>query len=179
MFSPSLPSSPHQVAILLITPPPLHEADWLAFLRSSTPTALPDRSFARSHSYAQAVKEVGQALKVPVVDMHAALEAGQVEGGREEGVPPPGEAYRSYLSDGLHLNGKGNKKAFEAIREGIKNNFPWLDPINLEMQGPGGEALRAAYRDGAEGEGGGGGEEGGECVIPLYSFNSCVIFNAD
>ena len=109
--------------------------------------------------------------------MHAALEAGQVEGGREEGVPPPGEAYRSNLSDGLHLNGKGNKKAFEAIRDGIKINFPWLDPINLEMQGPGWETLRSAYLDEAEGGGEGGGE-GGECVIPLYSSKSSVIFNS-
>ncbi|GAB5032404.1 sgnh hydrolase [Nannochloropsis oceanica] len=164
-----------KVAVLLITPPPLHEADWLASLRSSTPSALPDRSFARTYAYAQAVKEVGQTLRTPVVDMHAALEGGQDEDRGEEGVPPPGEAYRGYLSDGLHLNFKGNKKAFEAIIEGIKNNFPWLDPINLEMQGPAWETLRSAYLDEAEG----GVEGGGECAITLYSSKSSIILNSD
>ncbi|EWM27491.1 gdsl lipase acylhydrolase family protein [Nannochloropsis gaditana] len=162
-----------QVAILLVTPPPLHEGKWLAFLRSSCPTSLLDRSFARTASYALAAREVGQAIKVPVVDIHSSFGVQIEEAVGGEGMPQD-ETYASFLSDGLHLNEKGNRRAFEAVRDSIKHHFPWLDPINLETQAPGWESLRSLYLDEAEGRG----EKGEGGTVPLYSSKSSVIFNA-
>ncbi len=148
-----------QVAVLLITPPPLHEGDWAAFLKSKPENPPLDRFFDRSKAYGNAVLEVGKAIKCPVVDMHAALEGGKGP-----------DAYQKYLSDGLHLNWAGNKKAFEAIRDAIILHFPWLDPINLEMQGPAWDTLRSRYLDEFDG-----GVD--DAPIPLYQSKSSVVFD--
>jgi len=57
-----------------------------------------DRDFDNSKKYAEATKEVGARLKVPVVDAWETIwKAG---GEKEEGLTP-------FLSDGLHLTDKG------------------------------------------------------------------------
>ncbi len=106
-----------------------------------------DRLHEVSRAYGEAVLEVGKAEKVPVVDMYTAM----------EGPGGPG-AFRKYLSDGLHLSVEGNRRAFEAIAAAIRNNYPWLDPVSLEAQGPDWAELKSEYG-----------------AIPLYSSKSSII----
>ena len=64
--------------------------------------------------------------QVAYADMYTAL----------EGDKSPDE-YNKYLSDGLHLNEKGNEVAFAAIAQAISQQYPDLDPSKLAMQAPG------------------------------------------
>lgn len=106
-----------------------------------------DRMHEVSRAYGEAALEVGKAEKCPVVDMYAALEG-----------PRGPEAYRRYLSDGLHLSLEGNRRAFEAVAAAVRNNYPWLDPVSLEAQGPDWSELRSEYG-----------------AIQLYSSKSSII----
>lgn len=112
------------------------------------PSAELDRLHEVSRAYGEAVLELGKAIKVPVVDMYTALEG-----------PGGPDAYRQYLSDGLHLSLEGNRRAFEAVATAIRNNYPWLDPVSLEAQGPDWSELRSDYGP----------------PIPLYSSKSSII----
>lgn len=101
-----------------------------------------------SRLYGEAALEVGQAEKCPCLDMYAALEG-----------PQGPDAYRRFLSDGLHLSTEGNRRAFEAIAAAVRNNYPWLDPVSLEAQGPDWSELKAEYG----------------ATIQLYSSKSSII----
>ncbi|KAI1913578.1 hypothetical protein LOZ53_005339 [Ophidiomyces ophidiicola] len=82
--------------LLLLTPPPVNEY-------KLEPT--PARSAATTKKYADACREVGTALKVPVVDIWAAFmkEAGWTEGTPLAGSKdaPPNQALEQLLYDGI------------------------------------------------------------------------------
>lgn len=84
--------------IILFTPPPIHEGLWLEFLESRDPPVEMDRSWARTRSYADAVKEIAVSLKVPVVDTWEVIWT--AAGEKIEALP-------MFLSDGLHLTPEG------------------------------------------------------------------------
>lgn len=72
--------------ILIITPPPINEYQ-LEFFDNSKGNAHPSRTAAIAKTYAQAAKEVGAELDVPVVDLWSAFMSWL---GWEEGKPLPG-----------------------------------------------------------------------------------------
>jgi lysophospholipase L1-like esterase len=87
-----------QTKIILITPPPIYVKDVEQQLYSDPPRPI-DRSVDLQGRYAKAVKTLGEDEGIPVVDAWDPI--WEAAGSREE------EAVRPFLSDGLHLNGKG------------------------------------------------------------------------
>lgn len=97
--------------IILMTPPPLNEAAW------STHCPEPNkRSNEAAREYGERVKKVAARNGCPVVDVFEAL------GGN-------GDKYGQNLSDGLHLNGRGNTLLFEGLLKIIKTHYPHLAPM--------------------------------------------------
>jgi lysophospholipase L1-like esterase len=90
--------SPH-TRILLLTPPPVGEAQRNADLASRNPPKQPDREWNNTKAYADAVKEVGKGKpKVGIVDIWEAIWG--AAGKDVAGLP-------EFLSDGLHLTVAG------------------------------------------------------------------------
>jgi lysophospholipase L1-like esterase len=97
--------------IILMTPPPLDEPAWTAHCPE------PNKRSNEAHKqYGESVKKVGTELSCPVFDVFEAL------GGN-------GNDYGQNLSDGLHLNGRGNTLLFEGLLEMIKIEYPHLAPM--------------------------------------------------
>jgi lysophospholipase L1-like esterase len=95
------PSSPHyspKTSIILISPPPVNTYQWGADLQSRDPPKLLDRTFEVARKYAEAVVDVGERMKIPVLDVWTAL---YDAAGRNE------RALDKFLWDGLHLNAAG------------------------------------------------------------------------
>ena len=108
----ALTTVPHSTPVLLITPPPFGEA----MRRVDVDRRFPDekleldRTIERTRSFARAVREVVDELKVKekkgaiaLVEVHDAIEdaaLADMNGDREKGL-------ERYLSDGLHLTGDG------------------------------------------------------------------------
>ncbi|CAK4427027.1 unnamed protein product [Aphanomyces euteiches] len=85
-----------------------------------TPPAISDsRDCGRrndvAEKYAIACQAVGKALSVPVVDVWTPMQ----------------DDRNSYLSDGLHLNAKGNLTVYNALTAQIKASYPELVPDNI------------------------------------------------
>jgi len=108
-------SSPSHTSIVLITPPPVCEKKYMeVFMLPRNPSAkVPDRTDEVAGSYAAAVRRVGAACKVPVLDVYKAMHAQE---------QPPGH----FLSDGIHLNEAGGELVCRLITALIEDRFPWL-----------------------------------------------------
>ncbi|EIN07809.1 SGNH hydrolase [Punctularia strigosozonata HHB-11173 SS5] len=108
--------------IILITPPPVNTHQWGAFQASKVPPQPLDRDFEVTKAYAQAVRDVGAALSVPVADVWTPVwkAAGESE-----------EALKAYLIDGLHLNADGYDIVYGTLLETIASNYPELGPERL------------------------------------------------
>ncbi|KIJ68948.1 hypothetical protein HYDPIDRAFT_105485 [Hydnomerulius pinastri MD-312] len=97
--------------VILITPPPVNTYQW------------PGRVFNETKSYAEAVKEVGAQIGVPVADVWTEIwEAA----GRDE------KSCENFLYDGLHLNGAGYEIIFNSIMKIIENKYPELHHEKLQ-----------------------------------------------
>jgi len=97
--------------IILITPPPVNTYQWAA------------RGFAETKSYAEAVKEVGTQVGVPVADVWTEIwEAA----GRDE------RACERFLHDGLHLNAAGYEIIFNSIMKIIEDKYPEIHHEKLQ-----------------------------------------------
>ena len=103
-----------ELPIILITPPPFNAAAWREFRKLT----VDGRANEVAKSYGDKVKEVGSTNNCKVLDSWDALEGG---------TSP--EVYGKYLSDGLHLNAKGNEKLYNALLELIKRELPDLAPM--------------------------------------------------
>ena len=99
-------SSPRN-GVVLCTPPPVDEDERLRLTTEGRgmPADLLDRSFERTAAYAEAARRVGEALNVPVADLHAAFRD-----------PKNGEGWeKRLLSDGLHFTSEGQSVAFRTV----------------------------------------------------------------
>jgi lysophospholipase L1-like esterase len=102
--------------ILMITPPPFHAEAWMALKQFDTPGR--DNQVAKQ--YGDKVKEVAAGLpNCAVVDTWSLLDG-------------PLEKRNDYLSDGLHLNERGNRLVHQGIMEVLQKNFPRVLPIQTE-----------------------------------------------
>jgi hypothetical protein len=79
---------------------------------------------------------VGKQLGIPVINSYDRMQ-GDDEDARE-----------SFLSDGLHLNDKGNTVVFQALQETIRTQYPAFDSDKLQMHKPDWHAVisREDYR---------------------------------
>lgn len=84
--------------IILITPPPIHEASWSKWLTAHDPPLQLDRDTENTKAYAEATKAVAAAERVPVVDTWSAI---------WDAAKHENDNLTSFLSDGLHLTKEG------------------------------------------------------------------------
>mmetsp|Transcript_39266 Transcript_39266/g.57783 ORF Transcript_39266/g.57783 Transcript_39266/m.57783 type:complete len:318 (+) Transcript_39266:98-1051(+) len=110
--------------LLLLTPPPVHEGLWGAFVAAQGREL--DRRAQVTAQYAAACRRVARREGLPLVDCHAAM------GGEDQGAAAP------FLSDGLHLTARGNDKVFQMLDEVLRREFKHIYPEEgpLEMQAP-------------------------------------------
>ncbi|EPS29415.1 hypothetical protein PDE_04364 [Penicillium oxalicum 114-2] len=129
----------HNPRLIIITPPPVNEYQLKEF-DDAKDTAHPSRTAQRAKEYAEAAKEVGAALKVPVADVWGTFMStvGWQEGQALIGSRdlPANHGFSNLFTDGLHLTAAGYRLVYDEVRKTIKNNYPDLDPSALPMVFP-------------------------------------------
>ncbi|KAF7718958.1 Uncharacterized protein PECH_006303 [Penicillium ucsense] len=132
--------------LVIITPPPVDEYQLEGFDKSKD-TVYPSRTAQRAKEYAEAAKEVGASLKIPVADIWTAFMAavgwqeGQALIGSRE--TPMNSKFGSLFTDGLHLTAAGYRLVYDEVRKTIRAHYPDQDSDALPMLFPAwGEAPR-------------------------------------
>ena len=128
-----------RAAVILVTPPATDPHAWAlsSAMREAPPGSPPGplppfmRSLANTARYAEAVKQVGAALQVPVVDLFTLTIPAQPSDSTAE--PPP---TNPFLIDGLHLSSRGNLVLFTALLQTISQHWPQLTTQQLPLDGP-------------------------------------------
>lgn len=133
----------HQnLRIILITPPPCCDHILGRIERAAAPSVPSSQRKAQTtRKYAEAVKEVGNDLQVPVVDLWTAITracgndtccdgADQVTGSLDR---QRSSKLSKFLYDGLHLSGEGYRVLFSEFMGTLLSNYPELSPRNLEF----------------------------------------------
>lgn len=100
-----------KVPIIVMTPPPLHGEAWAKF------KGMANRTNERHLRYGSIVKEVAKNCDCSVLDVWALLEGNTSS-----------DIYGHYLTDGLHLNEKGNRKLYQGLKDLIRNEYPDIVP---------------------------------------------------
>ncbi|KAF8452660.1 SGNH hydrolase-type esterase domain-containing protein [Boletus edulis BED1] len=98
--------------IVLITPPPVNTSQWTS-----------ERGFEETKQYAEAVREVGGQVGVPVADVWTLVWEGA---GRDE------RGCERFLQDGLHLNAAGYEIVFDAVMKIIEETYPEMHYEKLQ-----------------------------------------------
>ncbi|KAH9826972.1 Isoamyl acetate-hydrolyzing esterase 1 [Teratosphaeria destructans] len=147
----------HQdIRIILISPPPIDER----ILGSSDRDKLPElgrttlrRTAANTALYAEAVREVGRELQVPVLDIWTAMMArAGYSPGPVSDTPqaiagsvsvPTNAILQSYLSDGLHFSPEGYKVLYGELMSLIQREWPDQMPSRLRMKLPAWDDVQA------------------------------------
>ena len=130
----------HQKVIFLVTPPPVDEQAWAAFRNSKQQQSsgvapngvIPhppgtNRFNHVTNQYAQVVRDIVKERQNsrqdhPAVAAVALVDAWEILEGHNV------TAYSQYLSDGLHLNERGNRKLYQGFMDLIQREYPWLAP---------------------------------------------------
>jgi len=118
--------SPHYspvTRIILISPPPVNTYQRDAALQARNPPQILDRTFETTRKYAEAVRDIGEREKLPVVDVWSAL---YDAAGRDE------RALYQFLEDGLHLNQAGYEIVYKGLIDTIERSYPELHYDRLE-----------------------------------------------
>ena len=148
-------SAHHGVRIILITPPPVDERKLLEADRAKYPDAVAGtggtvmrRTAYTIATYAQAVRDLGAELQLPVLDIWSAMAR---ESGYEWSAddldnfdkPPFGSyktpvntALQSFLHDGLHFTRSAYKLLFEELIALIERTWPDQTPETTPMALP-------------------------------------------
>ncbi|WEW57814.1 hypothetical protein PRK78_003281 [Emydomyces testavorans] len=125
--------------VLLLTPPPVNEYQ-LSSLDREKGFDSPSRTAKNTKVYADACREVGNSLSIPVVDIWFAF---MREAGWKEGEPlagskdvPANEKLAALLSDGLHLSPAGYKVMHGEVMKVIRASYPDDAPEKLPVLFP-------------------------------------------
>ncbi|EKM55899.1 uncharacterized protein PHACADRAFT_256831 [Phanerochaete carnosa HHB-10118-sp] len=113
--------------VVLFTPPPVNTHQRGADLTSRDPPRELDRAFDVTRQYAEAIKQVAQKHRVPIVDVWTILWEGC---GQEEAK------LTKYLTDGLHVNEEAYDLIYDGLMKVIGERWPELLPDNLPMVFP-------------------------------------------
>ncbi|ORZ15565.1 SGNH hydrolase-type esterase domain-containing protein, partial [Lobosporangium transversale] len=111
--------SPH-TQVVLVTPAPVHDVMWEASVTAANKRL--DRSNNVTKEYADACVEVGQELKVPVVNLWSDIQC-QVEG---TCMLHESTQLEDYIMDGLHLKRMGNDVLYKGILNAVAEHYPQL-----------------------------------------------------
>lgn len=126
-----LPSS----TIILITPPPVDETTLIEMNRQKGKSILKDRNQENTRRYVDAVKDLGQKYGLSVIDLFSVLHGNiDVNAAADSSVEMP----KDFLSDGLHLNERGNRALFHSLVNEITTKYPdqW-NTARMDMDQPG------------------------------------------
>jgi lysophospholipase L1-like esterase len=104
--------SPTDFPIIFLTPPPVYEPQWAAFLNVDKS----DRDNAVTRAYGERVKKVAAKYNCTVVDSWELLQGDS-------------DDRKKYLSDGLHLNEDGNRLIHKGLMDAIQKNHPDIAPM--------------------------------------------------
>jgi lysophospholipase L1-like esterase len=132
--------------VVVLTPPPVHEATRLAFQRAKfgpAATGVAERSNARVEPYAAAARRVARDLGVPCLDVHGAMLA---EGGGAAWpafVGAAGAGEEEEEGDGLHLSRSGQRFVARRLVALLVGEMG-LDPAALPTELPLGSAVDPA-----------------------------------
>lgn len=113
-----------KMRLILITPPPVNEAQWAERCKERGEEL--NRFNHLAQQYATSVVDLGRELQVPVVDLWSIL---------MERVKQ-GSDLSEFFLDGLHLNVNGYKALYEAIMTVILNHYKEIHPDQLETEIP-------------------------------------------
>ncbi|KAE8151136.1 SGNH hydrolase-type esterase domain-containing protein [Aspergillus avenaceus] len=127
--------------IVLLTPTPVDQYQLQGFDESKG-SPHPSRTASHTKLYAEAVREVGSSLGVPVADVWSAFMSAV---GWKEGETLPGsrdlpeiKTFRDSLPMVcLHLTADGYQVVYDTITEAIRVNWPDQQPAQLRMIHPG------------------------------------------
>ncbi|POY70209.1 hypothetical protein BMF94_6792 [Rhodotorula taiwanensis] len=115
-----------ETQLLLITPPPVDSSVRNRDLAERDPPRQPDRDSERTRQFAEAVKEVAVASKLPVLDAWSLIDAAAARDG----------GLGKYLNDGLHLTPAGYQVVTDGLFKLIETELPRLHWSNLEQVFP-------------------------------------------
>jgi len=113
-------------SVVLITPPPVSNGGRVKHqqMRAGTTEDLPpDRTLDHTGQYAAACKELGEKLKVPVVDLWGEMQ--KKEGWQE-----------LHFIDGLHFSPEGTREVARLLLRVIEEKLPQLELSKLANQFP-------------------------------------------
>jgi len=129
----------HQdIRLILVTPPPVDERKCIESDKAKYPD-MPEnvrRKASVAAQYAQAIRDLGNELKVPVLDVWSAMmeRAGGIahtDGPVGSLSAPRSEILQSFLRDGLHLSPEGYKVVHKEFLDLLQRVYPELLPGNL------------------------------------------------
>ena len=107
-----------KVRIIFITPPPVHHDSRLKFQverYGDKASGELERNLDLASQYAKAVEETAKELDYPCLDIFRAM---------QDAMPGGDEGWSVFLSDGLHLSGKGNIFVGERLKQLIESVYP-------------------------------------------------------
>jgi lysophospholipase L1-like esterase len=117
-------SSSENLPIIIMTPPPIDEEAWKAYLQLFDHY---DRKNDVAREYGLEAKRVAKELNCSILDTWEVLGGNTGDHGK-------------HLCDGLHLSESGNELIFDGLMKLIKTDYPHLAPqemVDGEYQGPG------------------------------------------
>ncbi|KAJ2564256.1 isoamyl acetate-hydrolyzing esterase, partial [Coemansia sp. RSA 1813] len=123
--------------ILIITPPAVGDKMSEEYFRRYGWTYGPHKNTV-TQKYAEAAVKVANDLNIPYIDMWTAIEERMQESRKKKQFTPSTDAgkdngydgYDEFLSDGLHLNSKGNELLFKLLLGKIYRKWPELHPFS-------------------------------------------------
>jgi len=131
------------VKVILVTPPPIDERMCLKADQERFPSLgrILRRTAANTATYAQGVRDLGQELGLPVLDVWSAMvtRSGNTRdqpictGSIDAGI---NEVLQSYLHDGLHFSGEGYKVLYGELMALVERTWPEEMPGRLAMRLP-------------------------------------------
>ncbi|GAA5843706.1 hypothetical protein JCM9279_000109 [Rhodotorula babjevae] len=117
-----------EASVVLITPTPFHPEGWLDERVRRGLTREHDRAPERTREYAEAARQVGNELNLPVADAYTPVDAEM----RQLGPDKEG----SVFTDGLHLNAGAYKHVVSAVVKAIESHYPEKAPDALPLLFP-------------------------------------------
>ncbi|KAK5708077.1 hypothetical protein LTR97_000617 [Elasticomyces elasticus] len=168
------------VRIILVTTPPVDEQKCLNSDQEKIPHLGQTlrRTASTTATYAQAIRDLGPELQIPVLDIHRTMLALAGHDLVSEPLPgsidaPTNPTLQSFLSDGLHFSGEGYKLLYTELMQLIQREWPEAMPVNLPLRLPAWD-FHPAWKGNArvgngQGSGSGSGEEG--MGIPEYDMD--------
>ncbi|KAK1049805.1 hypothetical protein LTR74_017210 [Friedmanniomyces endolithicus] len=158
------------VHIILVTTAPIDERKSLRADQEKYPTLGQTlrRSAANTARYAQAIRDLGAELDVPVLDIHKSMLAHAGHDHLSHSPPgsleaPTNPTLQSFLTDDLHFSGEGYRLLYAELMALIERLWPESMPSRLPLRLPAWD-FQPAWR--ADGEGREPGWEEGEWSRP-------------